>query len=1213
MKRFLLLFLILYSVSSVAQTQVSGIVKDSVSNESLSSVNVFLQNASHHAQTAVNGGFLLNNVKPGRYTLIASAVGYERYTVAIAIGEKTANISIKLKPQLTQLNEVVISRLSDKRREDLYRKFFASFIGTSAHAAKCTILNPNCLRINYDDENYLLRVSSDSLLVVRNQALGYEVKILLDQFTLNLASNLVTYKGNLYFEDLKGTAADVRRWEKARAQTYSGSIKHFYKSLYQKTLNKDGFTVHPISTELDSLRPQQAIIESKIKQFKNGNKDSLSYWQKQYNLPEFRHQILRKISLKEADLVRTAAEPGLFEITFDKHLYLISKNKVEQKGNSFNPTTTILTLQSDKAFFDLNGVLVGKSAIVYEGENMERIADLLPYDYALTKEVVINTATQLSSSRIQQSTQPSSKIYLHTDRETYVAGDDIWYSIYQIRPAHQKDTINYNLYVELISAQNTLMSRQVINLKNGIGAGDIKLADSIKLGKYWLRAYISPKQNQGNYSIFEKQITIMGLNEGDLPSLNTKIREETKWPIIQFFPEGGKLVNGISTHIAYKVTQTSPQYLKGFIVNSRGDTVTAINPDITGMGSFILLPLTGNQYWFKGVDKEKKPVIMQLPTVLEKGISFFIKDTDSLLNVFISCDEKTVQEMRNENLKLTIKHQGEIISSNDILLKSNQFLLKIDKQVLLPGINQISLLNKKGTIHCERLVFAYPKESAIVKLKNEQQANKDISIQIMIEDLKGKPLKGSFSVSIVDGSLVDESITDIQSQTLLQADLKARVENINNYFVASNKNRFKEMNLLMLTQDKANNGWKFTDTLKPQISLPLEQGIKLAGKVIDERKKTPINQANVTVRIPKAGGVKIFSDLTDSLGQFSVPNLSLYGIQDVIVTSKNAKGEPWGKIVLDSILKDTLAINYKQEQFENHSYANIKDSVLIARKKAYVASGVQLKTVEINGKKKISLVNGIVMDGGYPSENFNIRSKDNEFQDVRHYLLTNSRYAVQESSRIIYVCNGKHENCAHEPISQRYPGYCTCDTENPLQKILTEDLNRVMFMSDGLQIMPKLFVNGREVVWDEIRDTATAAMMYNEFLAIRIDKFESIEIKKVLIVPTLAPSATVAPGYLLYLNTKPGIMLNSNSERVVTTFNAYYRSRTFGSGSNENDFKIDYKPTLYWNPNVNTDENGNAIINFRPSKPSTKVFIRIEGLSEDGNIINASSSFITSQ
>ncbi|WP_316765748.1 carboxypeptidase-like regulatory domain-containing protein [Pedobacter frigiditerrae] len=1212
MKRLFLSFLLLLSISSFAQIELSGVIKDSVSNETLSSVNVFLQNASNHTQTTVNGAFLLRNIKPGRYTLIASAVGYERHAQAVSIGQTNSNVNIKLKPQLTQLNEVVIQHLSEQKREAYYKLFFNSFIGTSSYATKCTILNPKSLNISYDSENKLLEVSSDTLLIVRNPTIGYEVKILLDQFTLNLATNLVTYKGNLYFEDLKGTPVDVRRWEKARAQLYNGSIKHFYKSLFQKTLAKDGFVVHPISSELDSLRPPQHIIENNIKKFKNGNKDSLAYWQEQDKLPEFRHRILRNVLLKEVDLVKPTTEPGLFEITFDKHLYVISKNKLI--GDSFNPTTTILTLQSDKAIFDLNGILVGKNAIVYEGDNMERIADLLPYNYAPTNEPLISIASAKPAIKgdkdAQQNFSPLGKIYLQTDRETYIGGDDIWYSVYLTKPIEAQTIYNYNLYVELISAQQALVTRQVIELKNDRAAADIKLPDSMKAGKYWLRAYISPKQNHANYAIFEKQINIIGLNENVVNLADHKIEQDNEKPIIQFFPEGGTLVNGISTHIAYKIRHSSPQNLKGSIVNAQGDVICSINPDRTGLGSFMFLPLAGNQYWFKAIDEEKKTIMVQLPRASEKGMSFFIKDVDSLLQVFISCDDKTAQESLHKNLKLEIRHQGEVISAKDFSLKSSQFSLKIDKQVFLPGINQITLSNQQGIPQCERLVFVYPKEYVNVKLQHIVQPTNDVATQIKIVDLNGEPLKGNFSVAVIDGDLIEENNADIHSNVLLQAVLKEKIENINYYFDALNKNRFKQMDLLMLTKDKNDLKWELRDAVKSRKNLPVEQGINITGAVVDERKKLPVKQANITVRIPKAEGVKIFSGQTDALGRFSVANLSLYGLQDVIVTSKNAKGEPLGMVILDSILKDTLAINYGHSILESQlPINNKKDSVLLERKKAHISSGIQLKAVEITGKKKITLLNGIVLDGGYPSENFSITNKDNEFHDVRHYLLTKSNYATQESSRIMYVCNGEHDNCTHEPIAQRYPGYCKCDTENPLEKTFTEDRNRVMFMSDGLQVMPKVFLNGREVVWDEVRDEGTAAMMYNEFLTMRMDKFESIEIKKVLIVPTLAQSATVAPGYLLYLNTKPGVMLNMKSEKLVKTLNTYYRNRTFNNRVEDADFKIEYKPTLYWNPSVSTDENGNANINFRLSKSNAKFFIRVEGLTENGNIISASSSY----
>ncbi len=44
----------------------------------------------------------------------------------------------------------------------------------------------------------------------------------------------------------------------------------------------------------------------------------------------------------------------------------------------------------------------------------------------------------------------------------------------------------------------------------------------------------------------------------------------------------------------------------------------------------------------------------------------------------------------------------------------------------------------------------------------------------------------------------------------------------------------------------------------------------------------------------------------------------------------------------------------------------------------------------------------------------------------------------------------------------------------------------------------------------------------------------------------------------------------------------------------------DYRATLYWNPNIITDENGNAKVEFFNSDTAIEIQVSIEGLSENG-------------
>jgi len=91
---------------------------------------------------------------------------------------------------------------------------------------------------------------------------------------------------------------------------------------------------------------------------------------------------------------------------------------------------------------------------------------------------------------------PGEDIYLHIDREKYIAGEDIWFSIYTI------DTETGNLsvrsavaYVELLNPWNIPLIQTRLRLTGGRGNGSFTLPDSISSGTYTIRAYTNWMKN----------------------------------------------------------------------------------------------------------------------------------------------------------------------------------------------------------------------------------------------------------------------------------------------------------------------------------------------------------------------------------------------------------------------------------------------------------------------------------------------------------------------------------------------------------------------------------------------------------------------------------------------------------------------------------------------------------------------------------------------
>ncbi|KAA3609877.1 MAG: TonB-dependent receptor [Calditrichaeota bacterium] len=90
--------------------KITGIVKDAKTGETLSGVNVYLENTSLGAATDIDGYYVILNVPPGKYQLISSYIGYKDYiiqNVAVSV-DLTTRIDITLNSDVLETDEVVV-------------------------------------------------------------------------------------------------------------------------------------------------------------------------------------------------------------------------------------------------------------------------------------------------------------------------------------------------------------------------------------------------------------------------------------------------------------------------------------------------------------------------------------------------------------------------------------------------------------------------------------------------------------------------------------------------------------------------------------------------------------------------------------------------------------------------------------------------------------------------------------------------------------------------------------------------------------------------------------------------------------------------------------------------------------------------------------------------------------------------------------------------
>ncbi len=250
----------------------------------------------------------------------------------------------------------------------------------------------------------------------------------------------------------------------------------------------------------------------------------------------------------------------------------------------------------------------------------------------------------------EDTTQVAEKVYLHVDRSMYTSGEDIWFKAYVIDPSTNKLSRNTNnLHVELIAPESEIVQSRIIRVVKGTGHGDFSLPDSIPSGQYRIRAYTNHMRNYGEEKFFVKEIAIVDPNETD--QLQLPVRKIDNKIDITFFPEGGSLIDNVTSTIGFKAVNALG---KGCDVtvklySSSGELITIFNSTHLGMGFFNLKPLTGYTYYTIVQGKDGTEIKAPIPVSFPAGVTIRTLITpDKNLIVTINTNEATLPSINRK-------------------------------------------------------------------------------------------------------------------------------------------------------------------------------------------------------------------------------------------------------------------------------------------------------------------------------------------------------------------------------------------------------------------------------------------------------------------------------------------------------------------------------------------------------------------------------------
>ncbi len=337
---------------------------------------------------------------------------------------------------------------------------------------------------------------------------------------------------------------------------------------------------------------------------------------------------------------------------------------------------------------------------------------------------------------------------------------------------------------------------------------------------------------------------------------------------LDFFPEGGDLVDGLESRVAFKALNSfgKPADVEGVLLSASGSTLAQFASLHQGMGSFNLTPSSGQQYRVK-ITKPAVDSVYALPETLPAGYVIRTEKKGEQLEVMINSSHE-------EELVLTAQIAGRLVYSKVLHALKGSNKLTVPLGNFPAGVMQMTLFDAHSVARAERLVFVGENKTLQIAVKTEKEKylpREKVRMTVQVKDHKGMPVPANLSMAVVNDQLLsfaDDKQGNLISQLLLQQELKEKVEELGFYFDPKEKKAAAALDHLLLTSGWRRFTWQqvLTQTT-PEIRFPAET-TTLTGEIRDGETGRSIAGANIR-------SSEGFYYTADSSGTFTISNADL--------------------------------------------------------------------------------------------------------------------------------------------------------------------------------------------------------------------------------------------------------------------------------------------------------------------------------------------------
>jgi hypothetical protein len=849
---------------------------------------------------------------------------------------------------------------------------------------------------------------------------------------------------------------------------------------------------------------------------------------------------------------------------------------------------------------------------------------------------------------------PQEKVYLHFDNTGYFKEETIYFKAYVVRT--DKSTlsdISKVLYVELLTPVGDVIQTQKIKLDNGQGAGSIHLTDLLDNGFYEVRAYTRYMTNWDANGIFSRVFPIFGKpkKEGDYtdceinPELGrdapadklVKDSVRARKINIRFFPEGGTVVQGLECRTAFEITDINGKRLDNVscnLLDANGQRIVEnIHPLQDGRGVFVYSP-TAAPLYFEVTGAKGTTRKVEMPAAQPEGCALQV---NAVTGQNVTAQLAVSPGMHARKWGVVLCRNGVVMAFDTIRTnKDTPVTVEYPRNEIPNGVNQITVFDETGRIYADRMFFIYhPEEQDSIRI---DLANTYLAPCKKVKMTAHTLPNTTFSLSVMDA----ETTTNGYGQNaltwmLLTSDLKGFIAHPSYYFEKDDREHRRAADLLMMVQGWRRYRWNQLSGVEPfQKKQPIEDGLYIDGQLHQARKKNTVAQVELSAYLYNKGGEHYSgSTLTDQDGYYAFHLPDCNGEFTLLMKTKKEEKDTKYYVGIDrNFSPDIRPYSYYESQLLPPE--NPRDS---------------LREVEIAEEERPQQKVIKVGDNDMLIPTVTVKRR-RIFENARAAWETEKRGQYRAS--IYYDCQKEADKIADRGeriptfmtwIAHRSPlistggdthgggndvanatsvetqlleGTAVEDVQLDASAVKVTDTNGDLVANAGVY-NDGLRINNRPVVWilanvyKMVTGSTRNAMTFqtgtqysDEDMPMDLDEVKSVYIStnENAWKPYVA-SSDLGDSHPVTVFVYP---LRSFWKSVKglrrTTFRGYNTVETFEM----NDYdqippEADYRRTLFWEPDVQTDANGNANIEFWNNSQCTQILISAEGITQEGKAI----------